>query len=52
MLIRLISLALLFLVLTITYAYSLEKNFIFPKLRVFYFKIAVLFYNIKDKLSI
>ena len=31
---------------------GLPKKFIFPKLRIFYFKLAVLFYNIKDKLNI
>ena len=31
---------------------GLPKKFIFPKLRVFYFKLAVMFYNIKDKLNI
>ncbi len=31
---------------------GLPKKFIFPKLRIFYFRIAVLFYNIKDKLNI
>ena len=31
---------------------GLPKRFIFPKLRIFYFKLAVLFYNIKDKLNI
>ncbi len=31
---------------------GLPKKFFFPKLRVFYFKLAVLFYNIKDKLKI
>jgi glycine/D-amino acid oxidase-like deaminating enzyme len=31
---------------------GLPKKFIFPKLRVFYFRLAVLFYNIKDKLNI
>ena len=31
---------------------GLPKKFIFPKLRIFYFKLAVLFFNIKDKLNI
>ena len=31
---------------------GLPKKFIFPKLRIFYFRLAVLFYNIKDKLNI
>ena len=31
---------------------GLPKKFIFPKLRILYFKLAVLFYNIKDKLKI
>ncbi len=31
---------------------GLPKKFIFPKLRIFYFKVAVLFYNIKDKFNI
>ena len=31
---------------------GLPKKFIFPKLRVFYFRLAVLFYNIKDKFNI
>ena len=31
---------------------GLPKKFIFPQLRVFYFRLAVLFYNIKDKLNI
>ncbi len=31
---------------------GLPKRFIFPKLRIFYFRLAVLFYNIKDKLNI
>jgi glycine/D-amino acid oxidase-like deaminating enzyme len=31
---------------------GLPKKFIFPRLRVFYFRLAVLFYNIKDKLNI
>ena len=31
---------------------GLPKKFIFPKLRVFYFRLAVIFYNIKDKLNI
>ena len=31
---------------------GLPKKFIFPKLRIFYFRIAVLLYIIKDKLSI
>jgi len=31
---------------------GLPKKFIFPKLRIFYFRIAVLFYIIKDKLNI
>ena len=31
---------------------GLPKKFIFPKLRVFYFRLAVMFYNIKDKLNI
>ena len=31
---------------------GLPKKFIFPKLRVFYFRIAVWFYMIKDKLNI
>ena len=31
---------------------GLPKKFIFPKLRTFYFKIAVWFYAIKDKLNI
>ena len=31
---------------------GLPNKFIFPKLRVFYFRLAVLFYNIKDKLNI
>ena len=31
---------------------GLPKKFIFPKLRVFYFRLAVLFYIIKDKLNI
>ena len=31
---------------------GLPKKFIFPKLRVFYFKLAVLFFNIKDKFNI
>ena len=30
---------------------GLPKKFIFPKLRVFYYKLAVLFYRIKDKYS-
>jgi len=30
---------------------GLPKKFIFPKLRIFYFRLAVLFYNIKDKLN-
>ena len=31
---------------------GLPKKFIFPKLRIFYFRLTVLFYNIKDKLNI
>ena len=31
---------------------GLPKKFIFPKLRIFYFRLAVMFYNIKDKLNI
>ena len=31
---------------------GLPKKFLFPKLRTFYFKLAVLFFNIKDKLNI
>ncbi len=31
---------------------GLPKKFIFPKLRLLYFKMAVLFYSIKDKLNI
>ena len=31
---------------------GLPKKFIFPKLRIFYFRLAVLFYNIKDKFNI
>ena len=31
---------------------GLPKKFIFPRLRIFYFRLAVLFYNIKDKLNI
>ncbi len=31
---------------------GLPKKFIFPKLRIFYFRIAVLFYNIRDKFNI
>ncbi len=31
---------------------GLPRKFIFPKLRVFYFRLAVLFYNIKDKFKI
>jgi hypothetical protein len=31
---------------------GLPKKFIFPKLRILYFRIAVLFYNIKDKFNI
>ena len=31
---------------------GLPKKFIFPKLRIIYFRLAVLFYNIKDKLNI
>ena len=31
---------------------GLPKKFIFPQLRVLYFRLAVLFYNIKDKLNI
>ena len=31
---------------------GLPKKFIFPKLRILYFKLAVLFYNIKDKFNI
>ena len=31
---------------------GLPKKFIFPRLRVFYFRLAVLFYNIKDKFNI
>ena len=31
---------------------GLPKKFLFPKLRIFYFKLAVLFFNIKDKLNI
>ena len=31
---------------------GLPKKFIFPKFRIFYFKLAVLFFNIKDKLNI
>ena len=31
---------------------GLPRKFIFPKLRIFYFRLAVLFYNIKDKLNI
>ena len=31
---------------------GLPKKFIFPKLRIFYFKLAVLFFNIKDNLNI
>ena len=31
---------------------GLPKKFIFPKLRMLYFRIAVLFYNIKDKLNV
>ena len=31
---------------------GLPKKFIFPKLRIFYFRLAVLLYNIKDKLNI
>ena len=31
---------------------GLPKKFIFPKLRIFYFRLAVLFYNIKDKFHI
>jgi glycine/D-amino acid oxidase-like deaminating enzyme len=31
---------------------GLPKRFFFPQLRVFYFKLAVLFYTIKDKLNI
>ena len=31
---------------------GLPKKFIFPKLRIFYFRLAILFYNIKDKLNI
>jgi glycine/D-amino acid oxidase-like deaminating enzyme len=31
---------------------GLPKKFIFPKLRLFYFRLAVLFYNIKDKFNI
>jgi len=30
----------------------LPKKFFFPKLRIFYFRLAVLFYNIKDKFNI
>ncbi len=31
---------------------GLPKKFIFPRLRTFYFRLAVLFYNIKDRLNI
>ena len=31
---------------------GLPKKFLFPKLRIFYFKLAVLFFNIKDKFNI
>tara|TARA_B100001093_G_C25955430_1_gene646759 strand:- start:175 stop:519 length:345 start_codon:yes stop_codon:yes gene_type:complete len=31
---------------------GLPKRFIFPKLRIFYFRLAVFFYNIKDKFNI
>ena len=31
---------------------GLPEKFIFPKLRILYFKLAVLFFNIKDKLNI
>ena len=31
---------------------GLPKKFILPKLRVFYFKLAVWFYRIKDKFNI
>ena len=31
---------------------GLPKKFIFPRLRIFYFRLAVLFYNIKDRLRI
>ena len=31
---------------------GLPIKFIFPKLRIFYFRLAILFYNIKDKLNI
>ena len=31
---------------------GLPKKFIFPQLRIFYFRLAVLFYLIKDKLNI
>ena len=31
---------------------GLPKKFIFPKLRIFYFRLAILFYAIKDKLNI
>ena len=31
---------------------GLPKKFIFPKLRILYFRIAVLFYNIKDRFNI
>ena len=31
---------------------GLPKKFIFPKLRLFYFRLAVLFYNIKDRFNI
>jgi len=31
---------------------GLPKKFIFPKFRIFYFRLAILFYNIKDKLNI
>ena len=31
---------------------GLPKKFIFPQLRVFYFKLAVWFYRIKDKFNI
>ena len=30
---------------------GLPKKFIFPKLRIFYFRLAVLFYNIKDRFN-
>ena len=31
---------------------GLPKKFIFPKLRVFYFRLAIFFYKIKDKFNI